>query len=91
MVGFDLVPLEKGVVNNIYKDSTGYAYIKRPVDPSYWIHQFKRLFELDNCRWIIVNREGWQMPTEWATHKNVFSETYEGMAKFIDRQLTESK
>ena len=91
MVGFDLVPLEKGVVNNIYKDSMGYAYIKRPVDPSYWIHQFKRLFELDNCRWIVVNREGWTLPTEWATHKNVFFETYEGMAKFIDRQLTESK
>jgi hypothetical protein len=91
MVGFDLVPLEKGIVNNIYKDSKGYEYIKRPVDPSYWIHQFKKLFALDNCRWIIVNTASWTMPPEWAEHKNVFSETYEGMAKFIDKQLTESK
>jgi hypothetical protein len=91
MVGFDLVPLEKDVVNNIYKDSKGYEYIKRPVDPRYWIHQFNKLFQLDNCRWIVVNREGWKMPPEWAEHKNVFFETYEGMAKFIDKQLTGSK
>ena len=42
-------------VNNIYKGSTGYTYIKRPVDPSYWIHQFNKLFEHSDCRWIVVN------------------------------------
>jgi hypothetical protein len=34
MVGFDLVPLEKGCVNNIYKDSKGYEYIKDPWIPA---------------------------------------------------------
>ena len=43
MLGFDLYPLpgaDQKKDNNIYRDSKGYTYIKRPVDPSYWIHQF---------------------------------------------------
>jgi hypothetical protein len=91
MIGFDLHPTEKDVVNNIYKDTKGYEYIKRPVDPSYWVYQFEKLMSLNNCRWIVVNREGWTLPTEWSQHKNVFPETYEGMAKYINKQLTESK
>ena len=91
MLGFDLHPLEKGKINNVYKDTTGYTYIKRPVDPRYWIHQFSKLFELNNTRWIIVNQEGWEMPKEWSVHKNVFFETYQGMNKFIQKQLTQSK
>jgi hypothetical protein len=35
MIGFDLYPINKETVNNIYKDTTGYTYIKRPVDPRY--------------------------------------------------------
>jgi len=91
MIGFDLHAAEKDKVNNIYKNSKGYEYIKRPVDPSYWIHQFEKLMALDTCRWIVVNREGWQMPAEWAKHKNVFQESYEGMAQFINKELTKSK
>ena len=59
-------------VNNIYKGSTGYTYIKRPVDPRYWIYQFNKLFEHSDCRWIVVNNSEWQMPEEWKVHKNVF-------------------
>ena len=43
MLGFDLHPIEKEKVNNIYHGSQGYTYIKRPVDPSYWIYQFHKL------------------------------------------------
>ena len=39
----------------------------------------------------IVNREDWKMPNEWSGYKNVFKETYEGMAKFVQKQLTKSK
>ena len=45
MLGFDLHPLEKNKINNIYTGSEGYTYIKRPVDPSYWIYQFHKLME----------------------------------------------
>ena len=53
----------------------GYTYIKRPVDPSYWIYQFNKLFEHSDCRWIIVNQEGWKMPEEWKAHTRMFSKT----------------
>lgn len=92
MIGFDLwqLPGQKED-NNIYRNSKGYEYIKRPVDPSYWIHQFAKLFEHIDSRWIVVNRPDWKMPDEWSKNKNVFQETYDGMAKFIDKQLTKSK
>ena len=75
-------------VNNIYKGSKGYTYIKRPVDPRYWIYQFNKLFEHSDCRWIIVNTPDWEMPDEWKEHKHVFQDTYEGLAKFVNKQLT---
>ena len=39
----------------------------------------------------LEDKENWKMPEEWKKHKNVFQETYEGMAKFINKQLTKSK
>lgn len=93
MLGFDLFPIQEGKVNNIYHNSTGYQYIKRPVDPSYWIYQFHKLmgYSDPDVRWIVVNNDGWEMPKEWKQHPNVFQETYDGMAKFINKQLTKSK
>ena len=92
LVGMDLWGLGKENkpenVNNIYKGSKGYTYIKRPVDPSYWIYQFNKLFENSECRWIIVNEEGWKMPEEWKSNKNVFQDTYQGLATWINKQLT---
>jgi hypothetical protein len=93
MLGMDLHPLKKDKINNIYTGSLGYTYIKRPVDPSYWIYQFHKLmgYSDPDTRWIIVNHDRWEMPKEWAQHGNVFQETYDGMAKFINKQLTKSK
>lgn len=91
MLGFDLHGLPNQGVNNMYKNTKGYDYIKKAVDPSYWIYQFNKLFELTDCRWVIVNKENWNMPDEWKKHKNVFQESYEGMAKFINKQLTKPK
>ena len=91
MLGFDLYDREKKI-NNMYTGTHGYTYIKRPVDPSYWIYQFHKLMELSpDTRWIVVNEENWKMPKEWSQHKNVFQESNEGMAKFINKQLTKSK
>ena len=90
MLGFDLYPIDQETPNNIYTGSEGYTYIKRGVDPSYWIYQFHKLmgFSDPDVRWIVVNKQGWEMPKEWSQHKNVFQESYEGMAKFINKQLT---
>ena len=90
MLGFDLHPLEKDKINNMYTGSEGYTYIKRPVDPSYWIYQFHKLmgYSDPDTRWIVVNHDRWKMPSEWKGHANVFQETYDGMAKFINKQLT---
>ncbi len=91
MLGFDLYDREKKI-NNMYTGTHGYTYINRPVDPSYWIYQFHKLMKLSpDIRWIVVNEEKWKMPKEWSQHKNVFQESYEGMAKFINKQLTKSK
>ena len=93
MLGFDLHPLQKDKVNNMYDGSEGYTYIKRPVDPSYWIYQFHKLmgYSDPDTRWIVVNHDRWEMPKEWSQHSNVYQETYDGMAKFINKQLTKSK
>ena len=93
MLGFDLHPIEKDKVNNMYHGSQGYTYIKRPVDPSYWIYQFHKLmgYSDPDTRWIVVNHDRWEMPKEWSQHGNVFQETYDGMAKFINKQLTKPK
>ena len=91
MLGFDLHPLEKDKINNMYTGSEGYTYIKRPVDPSYWIYQFHKLmgYSDPDTRWIVVNHDRWEMPKEWSQHGNVFQETYDGMARFINKQLNQ--
>ena len=43
-----------------------------------------------DCRWIVVNEPEWELPEEWKK-KNVFKESYEGMAKYINKQLTKPK
>mgnify|MGYP003326568805 CR=1 FL=1 len=55
------------------------------------VYQFDKLFEHSDCRWIVVNQADWKMPDEGKKHKNVFQETYEGMAEWINKQLTKSK
>ena len=88
MIGFDLWSKNEKP-NNVYKDTDGYTYIKRPVDPSYWIYQFHKLMGISDpdTRWIVVNEPDWKMPDEWKKHTNVFQETYEGMAKFIGKKI----
>ena len=90
MIGFDLWSKNNNQ-NNVYKDTQGYTYIKKPVDPSYWIYQFHKLMGVSDpdTRWIVVNEPDWKMPDEWKQHTNVFQETYEGMAKFIGKKIND--
>ena len=66
MIGFDLYPIDHAV-NNIYKGSANYARTgAQAVDPSYWVYQIAAVFMYyPNTKFIIRNRPGWLMPTEW--------------------------
>jgi hypothetical protein len=66
LVGFDLHGRQDRV-NNIYKDTVNYSNSKSPaVDPSYWIYQIGKVFELfPKIEFEIMNTVGWHMPTEW--------------------------
>ena len=66
LIGFDLYPIEHAV-NNIYKGTVNYARIgAQAVDPSYWIYQIAAVFMYyPNTKFVIRNRPGWPMPTEW--------------------------
>ena len=66
LVGFDLHGRQDRV-NNIYKDTVNYSNSKSPaVDPSYWIYQIGKVFELfPKIEFKIINTVGWHMPTEW--------------------------
>ena len=92
MIGFDLYDRDKKI-NNMYTGTHGYTYITRPVDPSYWVYQFHKLMGISDpdIKWIVVNEENWKMPDEWKVHKHVFQESYEGFAKWINKELTKSK
>jgi len=94
MLGFDLYANSNNLFNNIYKSTENYNHeSKPPTDPSYWIYQFHKLmgYSDPDTRWIVVNHDRWVMPEDWKKHSNVFQETYDGMAKFINKQLTKSK
>ena len=66
MIGFDLYPIEHAV-NNIYKGSVNYARTgAQAVDPSYWVYQIAAVFMYyPNTKFVIHNRPGWLMPSEW--------------------------
>jgi len=66
MAGFDLYGNDK-YLNNIYKDTANYkASTDLRVDPSYWIYQIGKVFELYPRRgFVILQPEGWELPKEW--------------------------
>jgi hypothetical protein len=76
LVGFDLYGIDDQI-NNIYKDSKNYLpRDSRPVDPSYWIYQIKKLFHIFKHRnFKVLNHESWTMPREWKLPNVEFFET----------------
>jgi hypothetical protein len=68
LLGFDLYGLHNQV-NNIYKGTDNYLHDKASaVDPSYWIYQIGKIFEhYPNINFKILNKNNWQLPTEWQT------------------------
>lgn len=66
LIGFDLYPIDHSV-NNVYKGTVNYARVAaQAVDPSYWIYQIAAVFTYyPNTKFVILNKPGWLMPTEW--------------------------
>ena len=66
LAGFDLYGNSE-FLNNIYKDTVNYKASKDPkVDPSYWIYQIGKVFELYNKRnFVILQPKEWELPESW--------------------------
>lgn len=66
MLGFDLYGVGN-LVNNCYKNSNNYAAkLTRSVDPTYWIYQSGKIFNLyPSKKFIVVNTVEWTMPVSW--------------------------
>jgi hypothetical protein len=72
LIGFDLWG-DSGKVNNIYKNTTNYSSVdSKPVDPTHWVHQIKKLCEFYNSIEFIQHQViDWQIPQEWLSVKNL--------------------
>lgn len=66
LIGFDLYGNDR-LVNNLYKDTTNYSAAQsRSVDPSYWIAQIAKVFEIfENQQFIIYQTTNWSSPKAW--------------------------
>lgn len=66
LAGFDLYGKEK-YLNNIYKDTANYKTSKDfRTDPSYWIYQIAKIFEIYNRRsFVILQPKDWTLPKSW--------------------------
>lgn len=86
MLGFDLYSPDK-LFNNIYKDTENYnAKTKHETDPSYWIYQTAKLFELyPNIKFLQIQPDEWQPPEEWDQYDNFFIDNYENFKILVDK------
>ncbi len=72
LLGFDLYS-KNSKLNNVYKNTTNYGSDKdKPVDPSHWLHQLKKIFdcfpEIVFCQW---QTKDWTIPQVWQETKNL--------------------
>ena len=66
LIGFDLYGNEY-LLNNMYKDTQNYLpKTANAVDPAYWVHQLKRIFQhYSTVQFKIFNKEDWRCPDVW--------------------------
>ena len=83
LIGFDLFS-QNNKVNNLYKDTENYSNSQsQSVDPSYWIYQLGKIFQLyPTTQFIITNESHWVMPKDWQ-YSNI---RFENISKYtIDK------
>lgn len=73
LVGFDLYGNGK-FINNVYKNTKNYQTENVPaVDPSYWIYQIGKVFEIYNhTKFNVVNNHNWKAPKNWVLPNVLF-------------------
>lgn len=78
LIGFDLWPTSQNKVNNVYAGNKGYGPANGgPVDPSGWIYQFTKLFELfSDKQFVFINKNNWRIPEEWKSYENFNLDTF---------------
>ena len=86
MVGFDLYSKDK-LFNNVYKDTEHYNESKKDAtDPSYWIYQTAKMFELfPDIKFIQIQPDDWDPPKEWEEYENFYIDNYDGLKELIDK------
>jgi hypothetical protein len=87
MIGFDLFASNNNLFNNVYKSTENYNDAsKPPTDPSYWIYQTAKLFELyPNIKFLQIQLDDWNPPKEWEDFDNFFIDNYENLQILIDK------
>lgn len=81
LIGFDLWPNSQNKVNNVYAGNKGYGPVDgNAVDPSGWIYQFTKLFELyANKQFVFINKNNWHVPEEWSKYENFNLDTFDSL------------
>lgn len=66
IIGFDLYGIDNKL-NNVYKGSKNYRNADASaIDPSYWIYQTKKIFEIfPNKNYSVFNSSVWSPPGDW--------------------------
>lgn len=81
LIGFDLWPINQNKVNNVYAGHNGYGPKDAgPVDPSGWIHQFTKLFEIYNDKqFVFISRNNWKIPEQWQKYENFNIDSFDSL------------
>lgn len=86
MIGFDLYGNNK-LFNNIYKNTPNYNESNKPeTDPSYWIYQTAKLFELyPDIKFIQIQPDDWNPPEDWEKYDNFYIDNFKELKNLIDK------
>ena len=86
MLGFDLWG-SNSKFNNIYKSTENYNDATKPAtDPSYWVYQTAKLFEVHSkIKFLQIQPDDWDPPEEWDQFGNFFIDNYENLQILIDK------
>lgn len=61
----------------------GYDIWNADLDPSVWIYQIKKCFELHpNVQFVQIQPSGWHVPEEW-THDNFLMDDFDGLKTLL--------
>ena len=86
MLGFDLWGVDNKF-NNVYKSTDNYNESTKPAtDPSYWIYQTAKLFELNpKIKFIQIQPDEWDPPESWESYDNFYIDDFAALQSLINK------